>query len=74
MIEDQAGDLAGRVEVIDVKGRVMRTLVDNIMPAGRHSAVWDGRDEAGARVGPGVYFMRMSAGEFTANRKVMVLR
>jgi hypothetical protein len=68
--------VAGRValEVIDVKGRVVRTLVDDIMPAGRRSAVWDGRDEAGARVGPGVYFMRMSAGEFTANRKVMVLR
>jgi len=62
------------LEVIDIKGRIVRTLVDARMPAGRHSAAWDGRDGAGARVSPGVYFVRMSAGEFTANRKMMLLR
>jgi hypothetical protein len=67
---------AGRValEVIDVNGRVVRTLLSDTMPAGRHSVTWDGRDDAGAKVGPGVYFVRMSAGEFAANRKMLFLR
>jgi hypothetical protein len=66
----------GRValEVIDVSGRVVRTLLSDAMPAGRHSAAWDGRDNAGAEVGPGVYFVRMKAGGFAATRKMMVLR
>jgi len=66
----------GRValEVIDVEGRVVRTLIDEAMPAGRHSAAWNGRDAAGAQVGPGVYFVRMTAADFSATRKMMVLR
>ncbi len=66
----------GRVvlEVIDVGGRVVRTLVDEAKPAGRHSAAWNGSDAAGAEVGQGVYFVRMRAGAFTATRKAVVLR
>jgi flagellar hook assembly protein FlgD len=44
------------------------------MPEGSHSARWDGRDEAGSEAGPGVYFLRMTAGTFTASRKMMLLR
>jgi hypothetical protein len=66
----------GRValEVIDVSGRVVRALVDEVRPAGRHSAAWNGLDAAGAQVGPGVYFVRMTAGDFSQTRKMMVLR
>jgi len=67
---------AGRVtlEVVDVGGRVVRTLLAGNMPEGSHSARWDGRDEAGSEAGPGVYFLRMTAGTFTASRKMMLLR
>jgi hypothetical protein len=66
----------GRValEVIDVNGRVVRTILSDAVPAGRHSATWDGRDNARAQVGPGIYFVRMKAGDFSATRKMMVLR
>jgi hypothetical protein len=67
-----AGPVA--LDVVDVKGRVVRTLVRGAMPAGRHAATWDGCDDAGARVGPGVYFARMTAGEFVAHRKMLRVR
>ncbi len=62
------------LEVIDVEGRIVRTLLDEVMPAGRHSAAWNGSDAGGAQVGPGVYFVRMKAADFSATRKMMLIR
>ncbi|MGD9141441.1 MAG: FlgD immunoglobulin-like domain containing protein [bacterium] len=71
---DMPGQARVEIDVIDIEGRVVRTLVDEVAPAGRHSAAWDGRDGYGARVGPGIYFVRMRAGDFSATCKMMVLR
>ena len=62
------------LEVIDIEGRVVRTLLDEARPAGRYSVAWDGRDASGAAAGPGVYFIRMTAGEFSQTRKAMLLK
>jgi hypothetical protein len=52
---------AGRasVRVFDVSGRLVRTLTDGEMRSGRHSAIWDGRSNAGQAVANGVYFYRV---------------
>jgi flagellar hook assembly protein FlgD len=47
-----------QLEIFDVSGRHVRTLVDRVLGAGEHRANWDGRDDAGSRVGSGVYFAR----------------
>jgi len=62
------------LEVIDIEGRVVRTLLDGTRAAGRHSASWNGCDASGSEVGPGVYFVRMTAGDFNATKKVMLLK
>jgi hypothetical protein len=62
------------LEVIDVTGRTVRTLVESDMPAGRHTVAWDGSDVSGAHVSPGIYFVRLRAGAFTATRKMLLLR
>lgn len=61
------------LEVFDAQGRVVRTLADGSFPAGFHSVVWDERDAFGTRVRPGVYFYRIVAGAFRAQRKMMML-
>lgn len=48
--------------VFDVRGRRVSTLVDKIMPAGDHAAVWDGRDVDGRELPSGVYFCRLTVG------------
>jgi len=50
-----------RLEVIDIAGRVVSTLADGLVPAGRHSREWSGRDTDGKSLAPGVYFLRMDA-------------
>jgi hypothetical protein len=51
-----------RLHVFDAGGRLVRDLVDEAFPAGPHSVTWDGRDEHGATVARGLYFVRLVAG------------
>jgi hypothetical protein len=62
------------LEVFDIRGRKVVTLVSGAMPAGRHLARWDGRDEAGHSVSPGVYFYRFRAGSYGSVKKLLVLK
>jgi len=63
-----------RIDVFDASGRLVRTLLDEYRGAGRHSVVWDGRNNAGSVVPSGIYFYRINTGEFTATRKMILLR
>ncbi len=60
--------------VYDVRGRLVRTLLDRTVPPGRHSLVWDGRDASERIVSPGIYLVRLVSGEFTATRKLVRLQ
>jgi hypothetical protein len=66
----------GRVilRVLDAGGRLVRTLVDDWQKAGSHSEAWDGRAGNGEELPSGVYFCCLSAGDFKAARKVVLLR
>jgi hypothetical protein len=63
-----------RLEIVDVQGRVVRLLIDKAWGAGRHSVVWTGENDSGANTGPGVYFVQIKAGNFTARNKVLHMR
>jgi hypothetical protein len=49
-----------QIHIYDVAGRRVRTLADRVFPAGEQVLQWDGTDDAGAKVGRGVYFVRSS--------------
>ena len=68
--------VAGSVQlsVFDVGGRLVRTLATGPQTAGEHVARWDGRDEAGARVAPGTYFVRLKGKGGTLSRSVVLIR
>lgn len=57
------------LEVVDVQGRVLRTLVSGLRGAGEHRATWDGADAEGREAAAGVYFYRLRAGGETLSRK-----
>lgn len=72
-------DLAGKVaqsvsvEVYDVNGRRVRTLVNASLTPGEYESSWDGRSEAGKRASAGVYFVRLVTPDVDQSRKVVVL-
>lgn len=61
-----------RVEVFDVLGRRVATLVDGTLATGRHTVGWDGATASGSRARAGVYLCRMTAGEFRARRAIVL--
>jgi hypothetical protein len=59
--------------VYDVRGRRVRTLVDEDLPAGAHEVTWRGDDERGRRVRAGVYFYRLEADERQAGGRMVLV-
>jgi hypothetical protein len=63
------------IEVYDVSGRVVRTLLDTELDAGvKGQVVWDGTDDRGAKCASGVYFYRITAPGFTESHKMVMLK
>jgi hypothetical protein len=63
------------LRVYDVSGKLVRTLVDNVLSPDSYSVRWNGRNDLGADVISGVYFYRLDAGgDFSAVRKLILLR
>ena len=63
------------VAVYDIRGRLVRTLVDHqTYSAGSYNMTWDGRDNFGRKVVSGVYFTRMTAGQFSQTKKMTMVK
>ncbi|MBN1480852.1 C10 family peptidase [candidate division KSB1 bacterium] len=60
--------------IYDLSGHVVRTLVHGERPAGAHSLLWDGRNDAGLAASSGLYLYRIQAGEFRQVRKMTFLK
>ena len=71
-----ANPVAGEttIDVYDISGRHVRSLVDAYLPAGMEFATWDGRNSAGIRVPSGLYFLRLQSGPIIRSKRIAVLR
>jgi len=67
---------AGKVQlsIFNVLGQNVRSLVDQDMEAGSHVITWDGHADNGTSVASGVYFYRLTAGNFSRTMKMMMLK
>lgn len=63
-----------RLDIYDVEGRLVRTLVSGWQEEGARSVRWDTRDRSGAQVAAGIYFCRLRAAGLEATRTVAVVR
>jgi|GEM_PF-412777 len=62
------------LELYDVTGRRVRTLLSAPLGAGEHRVTWDGTDERGQRVASGAYFARLSAAGQNQTMKLMLVK
>jgi len=63
-----------RLEIFNVLGQKMRTLVNEQQTTGSRSVIWDARNDIGEAVTSGVYIYRISAGEFVKSHKMILLK
>ncbi len=60
--------------IFDIAGRQIRSIASGAVKAGRYSASWDLGDGAGHRVGPGLYFAKLTIGAETRSQKIIVVQ
>ncbi len=63
-----------RIQIYNVLGQHVATLVDETMRAGYHQVLWNGNTSNGVVSSSGVYFVTMEANEFHATRKIILLK
>jgi len=66
-------DAPARVDIVDLQGRVVKSVFDAPAKKGLNEATWDGRDAGGSYVASGVYFYRFRALDQDQSRKLVIV-
>ena len=62
------------IDVYNVKGQLVKTLVKGIQEPGNHTIVWNGTDNNGRAVSSGVYYYKMNAGKYSSTKKMIMMK
>ena len=62
------------LQIVDLRGRLVRTLLAETRSEGRHEARWDGRDDRGSLVASGTYLYRLTTPERVVGKKLMLVK
>jgi flagellar hook assembly protein FlgD len=67
---------AGQVtlQVYDLRGALVKTLVSGMLAAGRHQVAWNGTNAGGQQVASGVYLYRIQSGSFSQVKQMLLVR
>jgi len=63
-----------KLEIYNIKGQKIKTLIKDQLSTGQHSVVWDGRDDNGKAVSSGVYFYKLQTPSKSYFRKCILLK
>ena len=63
-----------KLVIYNLFGQKVHTLVNTWVEAGNHRIVWNGRNEMGSKVAPGIYFCRFEAGDFSSVQKMQLMK
>ena len=62
------------LEVFNIRGQRIKTLLSNSLSYGNHTASWNGFDENNRQVSSGIYFYKLSTSDYSATRKMILIR
>ncbi|MCF7920321.1 MAG: T9SS type A sorting domain-containing protein [Candidatus Cloacimonetes bacterium] len=60
--------------IYNIKGQLVKKLVEQQLPAGTHSMIWNGKDENTVAAATGIYFFQLKTGNFAATGKMVLLK
>jgi hypothetical protein len=63
-----------QLAVYNVKGQIIRSLMNTVIPGGNHKVIWDGTDDSGKNVSSGLYFYSLQVGSYKSTKKMMLLK
>ena len=62
------------ISIYNLKGQLVKTLVNEVKDSGNHSVVWNGTDNSGRATSSGVYYYKMQAGKFSSTKKMILMK
>jgi len=62
------------IDIYDIKGRLVKNLVNDVKSAGSHKETWTGINNAGQEVGSGIYFYKMKTNSTSATKKMILMK
>nr|HPM03986.1 FlgD immunoglobulin-like domain containing protein [Candidatus Cloacimonadota bacterium] len=62
------------IDIYNVKGQLVKQLVNEAMQAGNHTVVWNGKDQNNKSVSSGVYFYRMQSKNYAGTKKMLLMK
>ncbi len=62
------------IEIFNIAGQKVRTLVNESVAAGTYRIIWDGRNESSVAVSTGIYLYRFQTGDFEETKKMLLLK
>lgn len=63
-----------KVDVYNIKGQHIKSILEETKSSGSYQLTWDGKDKAGNKVAPGIYFMRLEADGKALTKKMLKLK
>jgi len=63
-----------KLVIYNTRGQKVKTLVNETLGKGNHTASWNGRDDKGNAVSSGIYMYRLQSGEFNSSRKMILMK
>jgi hypothetical protein len=62
------------LEIFNIRGEKVKTLINEKLPAGNHQIIWNGKDDNNKSVSSGIYFYKMNTDEYSAIKRLILLR
>ncbi len=62
------------LDIYNIRGQMVRTLINTTLTSGFHTVVWDGKSDVGRSVASGIYFYKMQNADYTKTRKMILLK
>ncbi|MCD6176767.1 MAG: PQQ-binding-like beta-propeller repeat protein [Candidatus Cloacimonetes bacterium] len=71
-ISENSGNI--ELTVYNLKGQKIKQLINDQLPVGQHSVIWNGTDENGKNVSSGVYLYKMETGNYSETKKMILMK
>ncbi|MCK9332554.1 MAG: carboxypeptidase regulatory-like domain-containing protein, partial [Candidatus Cloacimonetes bacterium] len=62
------------IDIFNVKGQLVRKLVNDTKAAGNYTEIWNGKDNNGRAVSSGIYYFKMNAGKYSSTKKMILMK
>ena len=73
-VREDKGGVNIQIDIYNIKGQKIKSLINTIYNAGTHKTIWNGTDQTGNPVSSGIYFVTMKTDEYSAIRRMTLVK